>query len=89
MDISFFCEKKAHSSERISIQHLDINIPGFHFDRFIPWIEINQADADHYAFIIHLRSGNRKYHFNLSHHLKLEELETIQAYCRQYLPSKS
>jgi hypothetical protein len=60
----FFCEKKAHSSERISIQHLGINIPGFPFDRFIPWIEINQVDADHHAFIIHLRSGNKKYHFN-------------------------
>jgi hypothetical protein len=84
----FYCEKKSYSAERISIQHLGINVPGFPFDRFIPWIEINYIDADHNAFVIFLRNNKKHYHFKLTHHLKLEELEIIQSYCRHYLPQK-
>jgi hypothetical protein len=84
----FYCERKSYSSERISIQHLGINLPGFPFDRFIPWVEINHIEADHNAFIIFLGTGKKRYHFKLTHHLKLEELEIIQSYCRHYLPQK-
>jgi hypothetical protein len=84
----FFCERKSFGAERISIQHLGINVPGFPFDRFIPWIEINSVDADHKVLIINLRRGNKNYQFNLARHLKLEELEIIQSYCRHYLPQK-
>jgi hypothetical protein len=84
----FYCEKKSYSAERISIQHLGINVPGFPFDRFIPWIEINYIDADHNEFVIFLRNNKKHYHFKLTHHLKLEELEIIQSYCRHYLPQK-
>jgi hypothetical protein len=85
----FYCEKKAHSAERISIQHLGINLPGILTDRFIPWIEINRMDADHNEFIIYLRNRNKQIHLKLTHHLRLEELEIIQSYCRHYLPQKS
>ena len=84
----FYCERKSYSAERISIQHLGINLPGFPFDRFIPWIEINHIEADHNAFIIYLRTNTKRFHFKLPHHLKLEELEVIQSYCRHYLPQK-
>jgi hypothetical protein len=84
----FYCEKKSYAAERISIQHLGINLPGMVFDRFIPWIEINRVEADHNEFIIYLRTGNKQFHYKLTHHLRLEELEIIQSYCRHYLPQK-
>jgi hypothetical protein len=84
----FYCEKKSFAAERISIQHLGINLPGIFSDRFIPWIEINHIEADHAEFIIYLSTGNKQFHFKLTHHLKLEELEIIQSYCRHYLPQK-
>jgi hypothetical protein len=68
----FYVERKSFSFERISIQHLGIHVPGFPFDRFIPWIEINRIEADHQDFIIFLRYTGKKYHFSLPHHLKLE-----------------
>ena len=85
----FYCEKKSDAAERISIQHLGINLPGIFADRFIPWIEINRIEADHKEFIIHLRTGNKQFQYTLTHHLRLEELEIIQSYCRHYLPQKS
>ena len=85
----FYCEKKSYAAERISIQHLGINLPGIFTDRFIPWIEINRIVADHKDFIIHLRTGNKQFHYTLTHHLSLEDLEIIQSYCRHYLPQKS
>jgi len=85
----FFCEKKSYAAEKISIQHLGINLPGIFADRFIPWIEINRIEADHDKFIIYLRPGDKRFHYKLTHHLRLEELEIIQTYCRHYLPQKS
>lgn len=85
----FYCEKKSYAAERISIQHLGINLPGILTDRFIPWIEIQRIEADHYEFIIHLRTGNKRIQYKLTHHLRLEEMEVIESYCRHYLPQKS
>ncbi len=82
----FYYEKKSAYAEQIAIQHLGINIPGFLNDRFLSWIDITDVQMNNYQIEITTRL-QKKYSFELSRHLNLEEITVIQNYCGYYLKS--
>jgi hypothetical protein len=82
----FYYEKKSLYAEQIAIQHLGINIPGFPNDRFLSWIDITEVQMNNYQIEIQTRMG-KKYSFELSRHLNLDEITVIQNYCGYYLKS--
>lgn len=77
-------EKKAIDKERISIQHLGVNIPGIPNDLFIPWVEITDVKITQNEIVLNTRSG-RTYRYELNCKLCTEDFEIIDQYKGFYL----
>ena len=80
----FYYERKYSYAERISFQHLGVNIPGFPQDVFIPWVEIEKLETGYQEFRLTTRN-NKQYHFPFKRTLSMDELQSVQEYCHYYL----
>ncbi|WP_336514266.1 hypothetical protein [Pollutibacter soli] len=80
----FYNEKKTIDKERISIQHLGINIPGIPNDIFIPWVEITDVEITN-AEIIMITRSEKIYRYELNRELSVDDLEIISQYKGYYL----
>lgn len=81
-------EKKTIDKERISIQHLGINIPGIPNDLFISWVEITNVEITSNEIVMMTRS-QKTYRYELNTELSVEDLEIISQYKGYYLNNRS